>query len=262
MKKKEYFKKVLSILLMLTLIVALIQFNTAKAQANSVTISKTKLTIALDTKYTLKISGTSNKIKWSSSNKSIATVSSTGKITALREGVATINATVGSKKYTCKLTIKDFLNNYIYKLVLKAGEDKDPVYDDDVNFTVGKSAMYFSLLDYKSTFSLLGYNGDSYNGLMWLECANSDSSKFWGYESASHTGHYVTSCYLDNKENLILNLKDYDTEDEDTYKFTYYKSKNYKEGIWNTTKTAYSEVTGAFSIVGEVEDIYAESGEW
>lgn len=45
------------------------------------------------------------KVKWSTSNKKVATVNSKGKITAKGIGKATITAKVGSKKYTCKVTV-------------------------------------------------------------------------------------------------------------------------------------------------------------
>lgn len=48
----------------------------------------------------------SNKtVKWSTSNKKVATVNSKGKITAKGIGKATITAKVGGKKYTCKITV-------------------------------------------------------------------------------------------------------------------------------------------------------------
>ncbi len=47
-----------------------------------------------------------HKIKYSSSNKKVATVSSKGKITAKKKGKATITVTVGKKKVKCKVTVK------------------------------------------------------------------------------------------------------------------------------------------------------------
>lgn len=46
------------------------------------------------------------KIKYSSSNKKVATVSSKGKVTAKKKGKATITVTVGKKKVKCKVTVK------------------------------------------------------------------------------------------------------------------------------------------------------------
>ena len=46
------------------------------------------------------------KVKWSSSQKKVATVSSKGKVIAKKKGKAVITATVKGKKYKCKLTVK------------------------------------------------------------------------------------------------------------------------------------------------------------
>jgi chitinase len=67
------------------------------SQSVSLDINKTK---------TLKITGALSKITWSTSKKSVATISSTGKITAKSAGIATITATVSGKKLTCKVTVK------------------------------------------------------------------------------------------------------------------------------------------------------------
>lgn len=74
--------------------------------ATKVKISKTKVTLKKGQKITLKISGTTKKVTWSSSNKKVATVNTKGKITAKDSGTAVITATVSGKKYTCKVTVK------------------------------------------------------------------------------------------------------------------------------------------------------------
>ncbi len=79
--------------------------NVATVNATTVKINKTKLTLNLGKTYNLKVTGTTNTVKWSSSNKSVATVSSIGKVTAKKKGTATITATVNSKKYSCKVTV-------------------------------------------------------------------------------------------------------------------------------------------------------------
>jgi hypothetical protein len=57
-------------------------------------------------KATLSPDYTTDKLKWSSSNKKIAKVSSTGEITALSVGSAKITAKCGKKKAVCKVTVK------------------------------------------------------------------------------------------------------------------------------------------------------------
>lgn len=55
--------------------------------------------------YTLTLNAVSGIAKWDSSNKSVATVSSKGTVTAKKKGTATISATINKKKYTCKITV-------------------------------------------------------------------------------------------------------------------------------------------------------------
>lgn len=76
---------------------------TIKASAASINKKSVRLVKGRTTK--LKISGTSKKVKWRSTNKAVASVSSTGKVTARKKGTATIKATVGGKTYTCKVTV-------------------------------------------------------------------------------------------------------------------------------------------------------------
>ncbi len=78
---------------------------TAQA-ATKVKINATKKTLVKGQTYTLKVSGTKKKVKWSTGKKSVATVNSKGKVTAKAKGTATITAKVGSKKYTCKVTVE------------------------------------------------------------------------------------------------------------------------------------------------------------
>ena len=70
-------------------------------------MSKSSLTLYVGKSSTLKVSGTKSKVKWSSSNKSVATVTSKGKVTAKQAGSATISAKVGKKTLKCKVTVKE-----------------------------------------------------------------------------------------------------------------------------------------------------------
>ena len=69
-------------------------------------ISKTAISLNIGKKYTLKVTGTKQKITWSSSDKSVATVSSKGVVTAKKGGSAKITAKVLGKSYVCTVTVK------------------------------------------------------------------------------------------------------------------------------------------------------------
>jgi hypothetical protein len=85
-------------------------YGAEKDSAKKVKISKTKATITAGKTLTLKVSGTKAKVKWSSSNKKVATVTSKGKVKGIKAGKATIKATykVNKKNKTlkCVVTVK------------------------------------------------------------------------------------------------------------------------------------------------------------
>lgn len=87
--------------------------------ASKVKLNKKKVTLYVGNTTTLKLKGTTQKIKWSSSNKSIATVSSKGKVKAKKAGTATITAKVGKKKYKCKVSVKDVLSVNTTNITIK-----------------------------------------------------------------------------------------------------------------------------------------------
>ena len=46
-------------------------------------------------------------VKWTSSDKKVAKVSSKGVVTGVKKGKATVTAKLGKKKYSCKVTVND-----------------------------------------------------------------------------------------------------------------------------------------------------------
>lgn len=98
MKKKKIILSVLTIMMLVLLMT--VPVNAAAK------ISKTKSTLIKGQTLQLKVTGTKSKPKWSSSKKSVASVSSAGKVTAKKKGTATITAKIGKKKYTCKITVE------------------------------------------------------------------------------------------------------------------------------------------------------------
>lgn len=68
-------------------------------------LNKTSFTLTKGYSTTLKVSGTSSTVKWSSSDKTVATVSSTGKVVGKGVGTATITATVNGTSLTSKVKV-------------------------------------------------------------------------------------------------------------------------------------------------------------
>lgn len=76
-----------------------------KAKAK-IKLNKKKVTLTVGKSVKLKLKGTGKKAKWSSSNESVAMVSSTGKVMAVSVGKAKITAKIKKKKYSCRVTVK------------------------------------------------------------------------------------------------------------------------------------------------------------
>lgn len=73
-------------------------------------LNKTSITLKEGSSCQLKMLGTKQKVKWSSSAKSVVTVSATGKVKAKqvkKDTSARITASVGGKKYSCRVLVKD-----------------------------------------------------------------------------------------------------------------------------------------------------------
>lgn len=103
--------------------------------AKSVKLNKSKKSLYVTDTYTLKAtvspSNASNKgVKWKSSDKKVATVNSSGKVTAVGKGTATITCTTkdGGYKATCTVTVKKVdvtgVNLSTTELKLEVGESE------------------------------------------------------------------------------------------------------------------------------------------
>lgn len=81
--------------------------------ATKIKLNCTKKTMYVGDTFKLKISGTKKKVKWSSSDKRIATVSSKGIVKGIKEGDTKIIAVVSGKKYTCSIKVKNVVSQSI-----------------------------------------------------------------------------------------------------------------------------------------------------
>ena len=121
-KQNKRFAAVMALTLALTMVFSSVSVNAATAKkVKSMTLSAKSVTLEInDTKkVTVKKvtpAKASKKVTWKSSNKNVATVTSTGVITAKAEGKATITATSKSNKKvkkTVKVTVKPFEQHYV-----------------------------------------------------------------------------------------------------------------------------------------------------
>ncbi len=121
---KKFFKTLVMAVLCLALVLPMAPFVGEEVQAAAVKLNKTNVTLILNQSVSLKLTGTTKKPVWTSSNTKVAAVGrSTGKVTAKKIGTASIMAKLGSKSYRCKVTV---VPNYqkLYKNFLAANKSK------------------------------------------------------------------------------------------------------------------------------------------
>lgn len=80
---------------------------TTVAGLQYVKINKSRADIYNGKTTTIKLTGTTARPTWKSSNTKIATVSSKGVVTGKKAGTVNITATLCGRKFTCKVTVKN-----------------------------------------------------------------------------------------------------------------------------------------------------------
>lgn len=139
-------------------------------------LNKSSISLYEGKSYTLKINGTSLKPSWKSSNTKVATVNSSGKVVAKKKGTATITATLGGRKITCKVTVK--VNNYI---------------------TVSETAIQLNVGESKSVKINSNY------GTLWKQDINSDIAySTWGDADDSD---YLLTIYAESVGTATIRIK-------------------------------------------------------
>lgn len=119
---KKYLSFLLSVLLIASMLVSPIFSESGTAQAATMSIKAKLKTIEVGSNTTLTVTGTKQKVKWSTSNKKYVKIDSKGKATAVKKGSATITATVGKKKLNCKITVVDATTITASSLTLNVGK--------------------------------------------------------------------------------------------------------------------------------------------
>lgn len=100
-------KKYIALICILCLV---FQIQPATAKTKKVSLNKKNITIKTGKTLKLKLKNCDKKIKWSSDDINIATVSREGKVRAKGLGNTIIKAKAGKKTYKCKLTVRSDIN--------------------------------------------------------------------------------------------------------------------------------------------------------
>lgn len=167
---------------------------TCKVTVQSPSISKKSATLQKGETLTLKLSGTNKKVTWKSSNKSVATVSSKGKVTAKKAGTATITATVLKKKYTCKITVKASSSS--------SGTYGEGMYKVGKTIPAGQYALFHAQSGRYGYFAIYRDSSGAANSMI-------ADNYFYGNSIVTvHSGEYfkLSSCYAVPIQNAKITL--------------------------------------------------------
>lgn len=146
--------------------------NVTTLQKNGTKISAISKTLYVGKSTTLKLTDTSAKGKWSTSNKKIVSVDSKGKITAKKAGTAKVYCKINGKKYTVKVTVKNpYLNetkiNMVkggdtFKLKLTGATAKKYSSSKSSVVSVSKKGVLTAKKSGTATISVKASNGKTY----------------------------------------------------------------------------------------------------
>ena len=187
-------------------------------EITGITVAPTKVNLELNATYQLSAVkepvNAAGSLNWESSNTSVATVDSTGKVTAKAQGTATITVSCGDKKATCTVTV-DHQHDYSGQpyLYLDLGN----------HYQECKAGDGYNIQAHE--FSAWTDNGDGTHSRHCTVCKMTDGSTYT--ETAEHTWVWVvdqeaalnqpgkqheecTGCHAKRNENTeIPALRDY-----------------------------------------------------
>ena len=156
------------------------QITVSSVLVESVSLNKSTTTIAAGSNETLTATvtpdnATDKTVKWTSSDTTVATVDSNGKVTAVKEGSATITATAGGKSATCTVTVTkpatvriDVSSNLANNTITARGSSMTlyaKVYKDNSLFT--NSAVTWSVTSSTSSNGLINLTNCNYINNAW-----------------------------------------------------------------------------------------------
>jgi Bacterial surface proteins containing Ig-like domains len=131
-------RKIIAAVLLLTVVLTLSEIpvisKPAAAQAAALKLSANALMLKVGESEALNVDGTVKAVKWSSSDKSVATVTGKGKVKAISAGHTVITAAVGKKKLTCRVTVTESDNPYLATAPFEAIEQSC----GKINFVIPK----------------------------------------------------------------------------------------------------------------------------
>lgn len=192
-------------------------------------INSKKLYVYKGKSYQLKVTGTKKTIKWTTSDKKVATVSKTGNVKAKKQGSATITATTGTKTVKCKVFVykktKEVQNRIkLKKYILKNGTETKDGYKmisgytsttvDEIKIECG--VFYESKTDKLIFVSLFYFDDGNMIVNMPISVGNDDKAKVQCYmETTNKSSYFLSQKTISIKDytiNKSIKFKDKDSE--------------------------------------------------
>lgn len=216
-------------------------------QAATVNLNKKTITLYAGGSTTLKMTGTAKAVKWSSSKSSVAIVSQKGVVTAKKAGTATITVKAGSKKSTCKVTVKKQLS--AKQTVAKINRQIKQTNYMTITAYMGsiKKANYFCKMaeDIKKNISYVDMS------VLGIPKMYSNGNKVYWYDESSNKWYYYNVTNSGNSNNTSANL----ITDSMKYKTLGVKTFNGKRCVAmkvteGTESTIYYVDLADYSLVG------------
>ena len=96
-------KKIISLFLAFAIVLTTFSLSSNTSYAASIKLNKTNITLLRKQTSQLKVKNTKKKVTWYSSNKSVATVSKTGKVTGQKRELLLLQLRLDQKNIDVKL---------------------------------------------------------------------------------------------------------------------------------------------------------------
>ena len=199
-------------------------YETTGIKLNSSSIS---LYVKDSTYISASVSGKSSKVTWKSSNSSVATVDSNGKVTGKKAGTCKITASANGKKATCIITVKD---NWYQKVLQSSAQYKIKGAFDNKTYTIYRTHF--------DKYRLVDINKDGVKELLLYK--HPEVAVFTYYKGKvvplTYAG-YARGVYLKGK---YFTLKHGTSSENTCYTYTLKNGKLAKIGeYFHTTSSAY-----------------------
>lgn len=270
--KKSISKAIVSVFLALILVFSEAIVLPTDAKAATVSLNYTDVLLGVGQTLTLKVTG-SSATKFATSKKSVATVSSKGKIKGVKAGTAKITVTCKNKKsYVCNVTV---VEKKVASKVLLANEtfaDQDKVVSTDYSYQTNaklaqkkttESVKYNKNLIVPASEEVYTYKKDGETVALYEVYSEGKLLASYDYDNGTYfsitEGEIVNKEYDDN--NNLVKESYFDDDDELPYLVKTY-NKNGKLTSEETFNVSYDGKKDTYSsvAVGKTEYTYAKDG--